>query len=150
MRRMLRIAASTAIAGMTALSLTSFASADAVEERQAKMKTVGKSMGVVGKMAKGAEAFDAQAALAALVAMKEAAAGFETLFPDGSGEGKTEAAPAIFSDRAGFDAKNVAFRATLDKVSASAPADLAALQASVGELGQNCGSCHKAYRVKKN
>jgi len=150
MNRIFKVVASIAIAGVTAVSTLSVASADAIADRQAKMKTVGKSMGVVGKMAKGANAFDAQAALAALIAMKEAAQDFETLFPDGSGEGNTEAAPAIFTDRAGFDAKNVAFRATLDKVSAGAPADLAALQMSVGELGQSCGGCHKAYRVKKN
>ncbi|MEM9333098.1 MAG: cytochrome c [Pseudomonadota bacterium] len=132
------------------LAIATMAVAGPIEDRQAKMKAVGKSIGIVGKMAKGQSDFDAALALQALTDMKAAAADFETLFPDGSGEGKTEAAPAIFTDRAGFDAKQADFMASLDKVTAAAPADLKALQASLGEVGKNCGACHKAYRVKKN
>jgi cytochrome c556 len=132
------------------LAITS-ASADPIKERQDKMKIVGKNMGIVGKMAKGQAEFDAQAALAAFVAMKEAADGYETLFPEGTETGgETEAAPAIFSDRTGFEKKVADFEASLVKVTASAPANIAELGASVGAVGQNCGVCHKAYRVKKN
>ncbi|MGI9351139.1 MAG: c-type cytochrome [Rhizobiaceae bacterium] len=134
---------------LAAFSVASFAYAGPVEDRQEKMKAVGKNMGIVGKMAKGEADFDSAAALAAFVAMKDASQGFETLFPDGSNEGKTEAAPAIFTDRTGFEAKFTDFTAALDKVTAAAPADLAALQGSLGELGQTCGGCHKAYRIKK-
>lgn len=129
----------------------SLANADAIEDRQAKMKIVGKSMGIVGKMAKGESEFDGAAALAAFVAMKEAADGYEELFPEGTETGgDTEAAPAIFTDRAGFEEKHAAFEATLAKVTTEAPASVEALGAMVGEVGQNCGICHKAYRVKKN
>lgn len=132
------------------LAMTSV-SADPIKERQDKMKIVGKSMGIVGKMAKGQSEFNGEAALAAFVAMKEAADGYETLFPDGTETGgETEAAPAIFSDRAGFEQKVADFEAALVKVTASAPANVAELGASVGAVGQNCGVCHKAYRVKKN
>lgn len=127
------------------------ASADVIKDRQDKMEIVGKSMGIVGKMAKGQTDFDGEAALAAFVAMKDAAEGYETLFPEGSETGgETEAAPAIFTDRAGFEAKVADFKASLVKVTAAAPASVEALGASVGEVGQNCGVCHKAYRVKKN
>ena len=139
--------------GLSAALVTTFtiaATANPIEDRQAKMKTVGKSIGIVAKMAKGQAEFDGEAALQAFVDMKDAATGFKDLFPEGSGEGDTEAAPAIFSDRSGFEVKHDAFVATLDKLTASAPADLAALQASVGEIGRECGACHKAYRVKKN
>lgn len=129
----------------------SVANADPIKERQDRMKTVGKSMGIVSKMAKGETDFDAEAALAAFVAMKEASDGYETLFPEGTETGgDTEAAPAIFSDRAGFEKKVADFEASLVEVTASAPANVAALGASVGAVGQNCGVCHKAYRVKKN
>lgn len=129
----------------------STASADVIKDRQDKMEIVGKSMGIVGKMAKGQTDFDGEAALAAFVAMKDAAEGYETLFPEGSETGgETEAAPAIFTDRAGFEAKVADFKASLVKVTAAAPASVEALGASVGEVGQNCGVCHKAYRVKKN
>lgn len=129
----------------------SIANADAIKDRQDKMKIVGKSMGIVGKMAKGQSEFNGKAALAAFVAMKDAAKGYETLFPDGTETGgNTEAAIAIFTDRAGFEAKVANFEASLVKVTAALPASVEALGAMVGEVGQNCGACHKAYRVKKN
>ena len=139
---------SAAIFGMAVIAAPAYA--DAIADRQEKMKTVGKSMGIVGKMAKGETDFDSAAALAAFVAMKDAAVGFEKLFPAGTETGgETEAAPKLFEDRAGFEEKNTEFAATLEKVAAAAPADLTALQASVGALGKNCGACHKAYRIKK-
>lgn len=139
-----------AVASGAMLLLTLAANAGPIEDRKAKMKTVGKSIGIVAKMAKGQADFDAQAALQAFVDMKAAAAGFEELFPEGSETGgKTEAAPAIFTDRAGFEAKQAEFEATLEKVTVAAPADLVALKVSLGEVGANCGTCHKAYRVKK-
>ena len=141
----------TTIIATTALFTVSMAQANPIEDRQAKMKTVGKSMGIVGKMAKGQSEFDGAAALAAFVAMKEAAQDYETLFPAGTETGgETEAAPAIFTDRAGFEAKHADFEASLAKVTAAAPASVEALGAMVGEVGQNCGVCHKAYRIKKN
>lgn len=128
---------------------TTVAYADAISDRQAKMKVVGRSIGVVSKMAKGETEFDSAAALQAFIDMKNAADGYETLFPEGAETGgKTEAAPAIFTDRAGFEAKQADFEASLEKVTAAAPADLAALRASVGEVGANCGACHRVYRVK--
>ena len=133
-----------------AMTLSAVALAGPVEDRQAKMKTVGKSIGIVAKMAKGETDFDGAAALQAFVDMKEATSGFGDLFPDGSGEGKTEAAPAIFTDRAGFEGKISEFGTVLAKVTEAVPADLGALQASLKEVGESCGACHKAYRIKKN
>ena len=101
-------------------------------------------------MRMGEADFDSAVALQAFVDMKAAAEGFETLFPDGSDQGKTEASPKIFSDRSGFEAKQADFLAALEVATASAPADLNALRATLGQVGQNCGACHKAYRVKKN
>ena len=130
---------------------SSISLADPIAERQANMKIVGQSIGVVAKMAKGQSAFDGDAALVAFVAMQDAAKGFATLFPDGTETGgETEAAPAIFSDRAGFEAKSAEFEATLEMVvAAGAPADLDALRASLGKVGANCQACHKSYRAKK-
>ncbi len=141
----------TSIITSIALFAVSSAHADPIEDRQAKMKIVGKSMGIVGKMAKGETEFDGEAALAAFVAMKDAADGYETLFPAGTETGgDTEASPKIFTDRAGFEEKQAAFEASLVKVTAAAPESVEALGVLVGEVGQNCGVCHKAYRVKKN
>ena len=125
--------------------------ADPIADRQAAMKTIGKSIGAAAKMAKGEVDFDGQAALAAFLDMKNAATGFGDLFPEGTETGgKTEAAPAIFSDRAGFNQKNADFAASLEKVTAAAPANLAELGAALGEVGKNCKACHQTYRAKKN
>lgn len=62
----------SAIFSATAVFTVSIAQAGPIEDRQAKMEIVGKSMGIVGKMAKGQAAFDGAAALAAFVAMKDA------------------------------------------------------------------------------
>ncbi len=133
-----------------AFFITSAVRAGPIEDRQAKMKIVGRNMSIVAKMAKGDTEFNADAALQAYVDMKGAIEGFSDFFPEGSGEGKTEAGPAIFEDRAGFVAKQAAFEATLTSVTEYVPADLPALQASLKEVGGNCGACHKGYRVKKN
>lgn len=133
------------------LSMTGVSVGAEIEDRQAKMKTVGKSIGIVSKMAKGESDFDSTIALKAFVDMKEAAKGFQTLFPEGTETGgETEAAPAIFSDRAGFEAKQSEFLVALEAATASAPADIGALRATLGSVGKNCGACHETYRVKKN
>lgn len=138
------ISALLATVGTTSLTL-----ADEISDRQLKMKVVGRSIGVVSKMAKGEANFDPAIALQAFVNMKEAAEGYEDLFPEGTETGgETEAGPAIFTDRAGFEAKHADFEAALEKVTAAEPADLAELRVSLGEVGANCGICHKAYRVK--
>ena len=72
-------------------------------------------------------------------------------FPEGSETGmETEAAPAIWSDRAGFDAAVAKFKAAADAGVAAAPADLDGLKAVFGPLTQNCGACHETYRLKKS
>jgi len=72
-------------------------------------------------------------------------------FPEGSDTGfETEAAPAIWTDRAGFDAKLAEFKEDADAAVAAAPADLDALKAVFGPLTQNCGACHETYRLKNS
>ena len=150
MKNIVNVTICTAVIAVSAAFTTS-ANADAIADRKAAMKTIGKSIGAAAKMAKGEVDFDGQAALAAFLDMKNAASGFGALFPDGTETGgNTEAAPAIFSDRAGFDQKNSDFSASLEKVTASAPANLAELGAALGEVGKNCKACHQTYRVKKN
>tara|TARA_R110002020_G_scaffold36134_15_gene108661 strand:+ start:241 stop:687 length:447 start_codon:yes stop_codon:yes gene_type:complete len=132
-----------------------FAPAIAADEpqvvRQEMMKKVGGATGAMAKMVKGEAAFDAEAALAALSTIAEVAAGYGEQFPEGSDTGfETEAAPAIWTDRAGFDAKLAAFKEDADAAVAAAPADLDALKAVFGPLTQNCGSCHETYRLKSS
>ncbi len=133
------------------LATTSLANADAIADRKAKMKEVGKNFGIIGKMVKGENPFDGKAALAAYMAIGEAGTGFGELFPEGSETGgETTASPKIWSDRDGFKAKGKAFGEDLvAAIQAGEPADLDALKASFGSVAKNCKACHEGYRIKK-
>lgn len=138
-----------------AISAAGFAPAIAADEpqvvRQEMMKQNGQDVGVLAKMVKGEAAFDAAAALAALTEISVVAATFGEHFPEGSETGfETEAAPAIWNDREGFEAKLAEFQEDAEAAVAAAPADLDGLKAVFGPLTQNCGSCHETYRLKKS
>lgn len=124
--------------------------ADPIASRKAEMKTVGDAMGTLVKMAKGKMDFDAAAALASLKTMNEVTKGFGELFPDGSQTGgKTTAAPAIWSDTAGFTKAIAKFETDSSTAIANAPTDQASIGATLGLVGSNCKGCHQSYRIKK-
>ncbi len=130
----------------TGVTATAFASDNPAKDRQLLMKSVGAATGVGGKMAKGEMEFNAAAAQLVLKTMNAGAHGFGYLFPEGSDKGEeTEAAPAIWSDRAGFNAAVAKFAAD----TAGTVTDEASFKAEFGKATANCGSCHKAFRIKK-
>ena len=135
---------SIVVAGVVA-SLAAHAAPNASVDRQALMKNVGAATKVAAGMVKGQVPFDAVAAQLAMRTMNNAALGFGHMFPDGSQTGaETEAAPAIWSDRAGFDAAVAKFAAD----TSATITDLGSLKQAFGAAAANCGSCHKAYRTK--
>lgn len=142
----------TAIAGLALCLSVALAQAGGhspIEKRQAAMKTIGGSTKTIGDMLKGSTAFDAAKANAAMAAMQGAMAGFGDYFPEGSESATSEAAPAIWTDRAGFDAVLAKFKADIDAGVAAAPGDQAGVQAAFGQIAANCKTCHQGYRVKK-
>ena len=50
---------------------------------------------------------------------------------------------------AGFQAKVDKFKADAAAAAAAPPQDAAALGATVGAIGSNCGGCHETFRIKK-
>ena len=119
--------------------------------RQMMMGQVGKAMGHLAGMAKGETAYDARVADAAFRVMATSALGFGALFPEGSESGnETEAAPAIWSDREGFDAAVAKLLADASAAIDAAPADASAFGAVFGAVASNCRACHEAYRISKN
>ncbi len=121
-----------------------------IEQRQAAMKTVGKSAKSIGEMLKGNAEFNAEQAVAAMVAAREAVENYGDLFPEGSETGfDTVAKDTIWSDRAGFDAAVAKFKADLDTAIAANPQDAEAVGAQFGAVGKNCSACHETYRVNK-
>ncbi|MEQ8305696.1 MAG: cytochrome c [Hoeflea sp.] len=145
----LRILFAAAVIG--AAGIATATAAEPQEVRQEMMKKVGGATGAMAKMVKGEAAFDADAVMAALTTMSEVAADYGNQFPEGSETGfKTEAAPAIWSDRAGFDAALEKFKTDVDAGIAAAPADLDGLKAVFGPITKNCGACHEDYRQKNS
>ncbi|MEM8750175.1 MAG: cytochrome c [Pseudomonadota bacterium] len=136
-----------AVLASGSLLASAFAAGDAPTERQTLMGNVGAATGAGAKMVKGEVEFDLVAAQLALRTMNTAGLAFGYMFPDGSQTGaKTEASPKIWEDRAGFDAAVNKFIA--DTSGAEKVTDLESFKAAFGAATANCGSCHKAYRVK--
>jgi cytochrome c556 len=74
---------------------------------------------------------------------------FPTLFPAGSDTGNTKAAPAIWSDSAGFQKASMALSTAGGELEAAAKAgDATAAAAAFKGIGEACGACHKEYRLK--
>ena len=110
------------------------------------MKDVRESAKVIGGMLRGQAEYDSAAATEALTVFKKASGHFGDLFPEGSETGEeTEAAPAIWEDRAGFDAKWTAYAEATAAMQAVAGDGLDALRPAIGAVGQTCGGCHGEY-----
>ena len=72
-----------------------------------------------------------------------------TMFPEGTQLASSRALPAVWTDRAGFDAKAAAFQtATANLAAASQAGDKAAFAAAYKAVGESCGSCHDSYRAE--
>ncbi|WP_192256570.1 c-type cytochrome [Mesorhizobium caraganae] len=140
------------VIAISMLSLAASAAfADPILDRQGLMKERGKLVGGLSKIAKGEADFDAAAVLTALQALQVNAekVDVDALFPAGSDSGDTTASPKIWQDMAGFKTTNEKYVADIKAAVAAAPADVDALKAQIGTLGNDCGTCHQSYRVKK-
>ncbi len=140
------------VASALSVAVASSAVAGPVEDREALMKTVGKSVKLAVSMAKGDVPFDAAAAAAAMQTIHDVPDKFVKLFPQGSDKHpKTEASPKIWQDMNGFLAKANDLKAASAKTKAAASQGQQAFQAAVfGPLVKTCKGCHDAYRIKKN
>jgi len=141
-----------AIGGVTVSGVQ--AADDPIAVRKAVMQSVGAAAGLGGGMMKGEVAYSPAAGKSAIASMNAAAVSYGDFFPEGSETGgDTTAAPAIWEDRAGFDAELAKFAsATGSAMQASGkdgPADLDAFKAAFGPVLQSCKSCHEGYRVKR-
>lgn len=125
----------------------------AIEARKAVFTLIANNFKPVGDTLQGKKPYDAidiQKRAARVAFLSELIA--ETL-PEVSNTGlpDTKAKPEIWSDRAGFDKKLNEFRehaATLAKVSATETTASDAFKTAAAAVGQDCKSCHEAYKVK--
>ena len=135
---------------LAALAVASsvFADDDPRHERHELMEGVRDAAKPVGMMLRGEAEFDSEVLMQSLNVWKEAGAVFGGLFPEGSETGMdTEAAPAIWEDREGFDAALVKWQVAVDVAIEASPDTLEAAKPVVGPVFQTCKGCHDNYRI---
>lgn len=133
---------------MAAVALPAAAGEGPQQKRHELMEKVGKAAKPVGAMLKGESDYDWATAEKSLQTFNKVSGKFGGLFPEGSDTGETEAAPAIWEDREGFEQ---ALQGWADATAAAldaAPATLDDAKPVFGEVFKACKNCHDTYRIE--
>ncbi len=139
----------TALAALFLFAPLAGADEDPIHERHELMEAVGDAAKPVGAMLRGQSEFDADVLMESLSVWKKVAGKFGGLFPAGSETGGgTEAAPAIWEDREGFDAALAQWTDAVDAAIAASPQSLDAAKPVAGEVFNACKNCHDTYRIE--
>ena len=120
-----------------------------VMERMETMKTLAKAMKSVSLMVRGKTPFERDKVMVEANAIAKHGARIVGLFPKGSGDGVSEASPAIWWDPQGFKQRAKAMVAAAEGLSTAAQTTEVATASAFRALGKTCSSCHKVYRTKK-
>ncbi len=141
------IAAALAVALVGGMVAVVQAQADVIKARQDNRKALSSTGREVRRL------IDANGDLAEIATqatkIAELDKAFGGLVPPGSDKGDTLAAPAIWNDRAGFDAINQQSVDAAVKLAALAKSgDRAGLMDQYRALGKACGDCHRGYTTK--
>jgi cytochrome c556 len=145
-----RIATALALVAASVGTLAVAASpADTIAARQANFKKMGGAMKVIkDQLAGGADKAKMADAAKTIAAVARAQI---PMFPKGTGPGagvKTDALPAIWTDRATFDGHAKKLIVEADKlVAATGTGNAAAIGAQFKAVGSTCGACHKQFRA---
>jgi len=143
MIKRIALAAALAALGVTAV----VAQGDPIAARKALMKENGAQSRVAREMIEGKQPFDLAAAQKVLATFAAVDDKGKSLWPATSKDGDTASLPAVWENKADFDAK-------LAKLSSDAKAaqgkvkDLDSFKAVMGDIGKDCGGCHNTYRKK--
>jgi cytochrome c556 len=140
------LAAAFATLGITAV----VAQSDPIAARKAVMKENGNQSRIAREMVEGKQPFNLDAAKKVFATFGGTADKVKNLFPDNSKTGgETAALPAIWENKADFEAKLAKFSADA-KAAEGKVTDLDSFKAQLGEVGKNCGGCHNNYRKKQS
>jgi cytochrome c556 len=101
----------------------------------------------VGQMLRGEADFDSATLMNTLGVFQDASAQLGGLFPEGSEGG--EAAPAIWEDRAGFEAAIAKWQEVVGVAIDANPQSLEDAKPVVGPVFQACKGCHDNYRIEE-
>ena len=122
---------------------------DPREKRHELMESVRDAAKPVGKMLRGDTEFDADVVMASLGTWEKVSAVFGGLFPEGTETGMdTEAAPAIWEDREGFEQALAEWRNSVLAAIDAAPQTLDEAKPTVGPIFNKCKNCHDNYRIE--
>jgi cytochrome c556 len=139
------LATAFAVLGVTAV----IAQSDPLATRKAVMKENGNQARIAREMIEGKQPFNVAAAKKVFATFGETADKGKNLWPDSSKAGDTASLPAIWENKADFEAKLVKF-STEAKAAEGKVTDLDSFKAQMGEVGKNCGGCHNTYRKKQS
>jgi cytochrome c556 len=119
---------------------------DAIKYRQSAMFVMANHFGRIGAMVQGKVPFDAGAA----AANAEIVAALSKLpfagFIEGTQAGNTKAKPAVWTDRAKFDAGATKMQEAAAKLSVAAKSgNLDQIKAAFGPTAQSCKACHDDF-----
>lgn len=136
-------------AAMLAMTSMAFADDDPRHARHEAMEEVRDAAKVLGAMMKGEQEYEVEAVQASLDVFDDVSSYFGELFPEGSETGEdTKAAPAIWTDRVGFEAALQKWR---DAATAAIDADPQTLEDAkpvLGPIFNACKNCHDNYRIE--
>lgn len=133
------------------LSLPVFAQADAESDiayRKAVMTVVGGHMKSMGTILKGGIHADQLAYHAN--GMRDVSILAPDLFPAGSGDGKTDALPEIWSQPEDFNAAMDRYLTAANGMAeAAATGEMQQIGPAMQKLGQSCKGCHDDYKASR-
>jgi len=122
---------------------TALSNDEAIAKRQELMKSNGQTLRAAGSATGDAAVAGAQTLVDNFTALDD-----DTLWPEGSVGGESEALLTVWTDNAGFKAS---MSEALDTASAFLVAaqsgDAAAYGAAAKAMGASCGSCHDTYKM---
>ncbi|SMX49908.1 c-type cytochrome [Maliponia aquimaris] len=130
--------------GTAALAHTGVQNRD-VMARMVVMSTIGDQMKLIGSMAKGEAAFDADAVNAALIEIAAQSAQIPSMFETKALDPKSEALPAIWERFDSFTKQAREAESVAERLAGTVTAvdDLGPVLAQVGET---CKACHTTFR----
>jgi cytochrome c556 len=142
---MIRTVLAVAVLAFGATALV--AQTDPIAARKALMKANGDQNRIATDMIEGKAPFNLDAAKKVLATFSDSDKA-KALFPDTSKTGgDTAALPAIWENKADFEAKLTKFAADA-KAAGPKVADLDTFKAQMTEVRKNCGGCHQPYRKR--
>jgi len=137
------LAAAFATLGITAVT----AQSDPIAARKALMKENNNQVLIARQMIDGTQPFNLARARNVFATFGGVASKGRDLWPDSSKTGESASLPAIWDNKADFEARLAAFSADA-KLLEGKVTDLDSFKEQLREIGKHCGSCHNAYRQK--